>query len=122
MVLCISFAILNIRRHLELDKKLFFCKICPTKNRMQKCSKLIVLWSKNQIFSHFENHRHFCNLWKELSKVFYCFLSSYFYTKSGKNTLFEMASDLKFLFKSDRTKILLPKSLFSQSCRLQARF
>jgi hypothetical protein len=67
MPLRISVAIFDIRRHLESEKQLLLYETCPTKiqaqikNRMQKCSKLTELWSKNQFFSHFKNHCHFEN-------------------------------------------------------------
>jgi hypothetical protein len=35
------------------------------------------------IFSHFENHRHFENMWKELPN-FFKFLSSHIYAKCGE--------------------------------------
>jgi hypothetical protein len=84
MLLRISAGKLDVRRHLGSDKNLSSLKYArlkyklKSKNRTQKC-----LWSKNQFFSHFENHRHFENLWKELFN-FFKFLSSHIYTKCGK--------------------------------------
>jgi hypothetical protein len=61
---------------------------------MIKTYVMVELWSKSQFCSHFENRRHFENLWKELPNIFK-FLSSHIYAmwqkiKIFKNTLFEI--------------------------------
>jgi hypothetical protein len=60
-----SYAPLDIRRHLESGKKIFY-EICLIKSlklkQIAKKTKLTELWSKTQFFIHFEILRHFENL------------------------------------------------------------
>jgi hypothetical protein len=58
-------AILDIRRHLESDKKPFFYEIFPF-----EIPAYIKKQRKYLFFSHFENRHHFENLWKQLPNFF----------------------------------------------------
>jgi hypothetical protein len=89
MPLWISAGILDIRRHLESDKKLFFCEICPNKIQAQilkqNAKKFKTHWFmvEKPIFQPFWKSPPF---WKPVKRTSqFKFWRSYIYTKFGKN-------------------------------------
>ena len=82
-------AILDFRRHIGFDKKLFFYKICliliETKNWKRNVKMLQTHWVivENYIFGHFEKWRHLENLWFVLAN-FFLNESSYYWSNSSK--------------------------------------
>jgi hypothetical protein len=92
---CQSYAPFNFSRHLGhqtlswIWQKKIFCKMFPTKiqahinKQNAKMFKTPWVVFKKWVFSHFENSRHFENLWKDLL-ILLKFWSFHIYTKSGK--------------------------------------
>jgi uncharacterized protein YciW len=60
-----SYAQLIFGRHLGSDKK----NLMKPKNRAQNNLKITELWWKTQLFSHYEIHRHFQNLYKNFTNL-----------------------------------------------------
>jgi hypothetical protein len=91
-----SDAILNLTKNFCSVKYFWLKYNLKSLNRTQKSSKHTELWLKILIFSHFENHRHFENLWKELPNFFQCLCSysdkMWQKIKIFKNTLFDLMS------------------------------